>query len=381
MAESVPACRKALDSLASIYLMRVVEGKEKLDHPGLALDRTISCLGDNSTAVRLAHQAAANSPASAAYRKAFDRWRSAHQRRGSRLLTLTLATPLAIGLGNESPSEIGITLQRTYGMPVVPGSAIKGLCRRVANQLNTEGKIGDDQVKALFGGTGAASHFVFWDAWYDPGTAEGRPIHRDVITVHHPGYYNNRGAGTWPTDFDDPIPNPFLVVRPGAGFLFALDAPSPEWADFALELLQWGLREWGAGAKTSSGYGRFGDLRRCVVNAGPAEAQRGTDGGTDAASAGEIKPIEQKGPQRTAEEWPGVMVRRDPGTRELTAPKGTRIARASGTHADELLKELPEWARASLLDKKKKKVAADITVEALGRDIRIVQIDPKGGAA
>jgi CRISPR type III-B/RAMP module RAMP protein Cmr6 len=73
--------------------------------------------------------------------------------------------------------------------------------------------------------------------------------------VHHPDYYRNRGQGVWPTDFDDPIPMPFLVVKPGAKFLLAIDAPSKDWGAFVIELLKWSLRNLGVGGKTSSGYG------------------------------------------------------------------------------------------------------------------------------
>lgn len=36
---------------------------------------------------------------------------------------------LAIGLGNAGPLETGITLHRLYGIPYLPGTAIKGVCR------------------------------------------------------------------------------------------------------------------------------------------------------------------------------------------------------------------------------------------------------------
>lgn len=238
------------------------------DHPGLALQR---CLVEHADAeqkrrgqrpeVELLRKAA-GSPASDAYRRAFARWKGiAEARPGCCAFPGTLAGPLAVGLGNASPLEIGLTLHHTYGMPLVPGSALKGLCRRAAIRLQAQGELSAAQFAVLFGddraGTRAASHLVFWDAWYDPGSVDGRPLKRDVITVHHPEYYARRGAGAWPADFDDPTPVPFLVARPGARFLFALDAPGPGWGEFAERLLRHGLEELGAGGKTNSGYGQL----------------------------------------------------------------------------------------------------------------------------
>jgi CRISPR-associated protein Cmr6 len=140
--------------------------------------------------------------------------------------------PIAIGLGNASPLEVGIRLHHTYGMPLLPASALKGLCRRVARLLRHDSKLSDEAIDALFGFSrdtqAAAGAVVFYDAWYDPSSVDGAPFHRDVITVHHPAYYGD--GKTPPTDFDDPTPVPFLVIKPGAQFLCVLDAPDPAWA-------------------------------------------------------------------------------------------------------------------------------------------------------
>jgi CRISPR-associated protein Cmr6 len=249
------ACRRELE---------VIAGQDgPFSHPGLGLHRYL--LGHATAAekregrrpeIRLLRRAAA-SEASPAYRAAFQRWRTAQEGRGALLFAGEAAAPLAIGLGNESPLEIGLTTHHTYGMPVIPGAALKGLARRGAQRLLQQERLVPEQFLALFGNTASASHFVFWDAWYDPESPGGRPFKRDVITVHHPDYYSRRGAGTWPTDFDDPNPVPFLVVRPGARFLFAVDAPSSEWSDFGERLLRWSLEELGVGGKTNAGYGVF----------------------------------------------------------------------------------------------------------------------------
>jgi len=205
-------------------------------------------------------ESARQSEASDAYCAAFSRWKSLVGKNGYLTLEAVTAGSLAVGLGNESPLEVGLTIHHTYGMPVIPGSAVKGLCRRVAALLLAEKKIEQEQFDALFGKPEAAGCFVFHDAWYDPDTVDGKPgkpFHRDVVTVHHPKYYSSRGQDAWPTDFDDPIPVPFLVVRPGARFLFAVECPSPAWKEFVEEALKHGLEKMGIGAKTNAGYGRF----------------------------------------------------------------------------------------------------------------------------
>ncbi|MBI5445322.1 MAG: hypothetical protein HY900_29435, partial [Deltaproteobacteria bacterium] len=40
-----------------------------------------------------------------------------------------VAWRLTVGLGNEHPLENGVTLHRLYGVPFLPGSAIKGVTR------------------------------------------------------------------------------------------------------------------------------------------------------------------------------------------------------------------------------------------------------------
>ena len=151
-----------------------------------------------------------------------------------------------------SPTAIGITLHHTYGVPYLPGSALKGLARRAAADF----ELTDKQVAVIFGEGGddaSAGYVTFWDGWLDPD-ATG-PLKPDVITVHHPKYYATQG-GTPPTDFDDPTPLPFLSVAPGVRFHIAVSAPdAPEWLPKAVEILAHGLSTLGIGAKTAVGYG------------------------------------------------------------------------------------------------------------------------------
>lgn len=195
-----------------------------------------------------------------AYPGFFRRWKEALTAMGAVWLEATTSTPLAIGLGNASPLEVGLTLHHTYGIPYLPGSALKGLLRRVSARAGLS-----EQERAVLLGAGpdplrglpeSAAHLVFWDGLLDPGSH--KPLQLDVITPHHPAYYQTRGT-TWPTDFDDPVPIPFLSVKPGSTFWVPITYPEGGvgWANLAARLLEWGLTHLGLGAKTHSGYGYF----------------------------------------------------------------------------------------------------------------------------
>jgi CRISPR-associated protein Cmr6 len=236
-------------------------------HPGLVLQRYLAGHADKREKQEGRRpetellKAVAGLEAPPAYLTALKRWQHHLEGLGATCFPGTLATPLAVGLGNESPLENGLTVQHTYGMPVIPGSALKGLARRAATQGM---ELQEEQRLVLFGEAPepgkeprvGAGFITWWDAWYLPDSAGGRPFKQDVVTVHHPEYYGGRGTGAWPTDFDDPNPVSFLAVKPGARFLFALSGPE-EWVRAARRLLCWGLENLGAGAKTNSGYGYF----------------------------------------------------------------------------------------------------------------------------
>jgi len=209
------------------------------------------------------------SPASEVYKAAFRRYKAVLPTEVQ--IRLTLGGPMAVGLGMSSPIEVGLTTLHTYGMPYIPGSAIKGVCRDVAEELaklprEEAGHVSAEQFLDLIGDQKSAGLCVFYDAWYVPDSVGGKPFHRDVVTVHHPDYYRQKNDA-WPTDFDDPNPVPFIVVKPGAKFLFAVKPPAPEWADFVRNLLIHALTTHGVGGKTNAGYGWFEDPSRSRTNA------------------------------------------------------------------------------------------------------------------
>ena len=223
-------------------------------HAGLALDVLLKAQGDAAAKSELLDTIAEKCGSNDVYKVAFDRWKSSLVERGATLVPVTTTSPLVIGLGNAAPLEVGLSLHRTYGMPFLPGSALKGLCRRMAKRA----RLSEGECRYLLGTTSYASGITFWDAWMAPGSRH--PFMRDVITVHHPDYYNSQGKNSFPTDFDDPTPIAFLCVKPNTKFWLALSKPKlwdDQWLTVALQLLRVGLESEGLGAKTNAGYGRF----------------------------------------------------------------------------------------------------------------------------
>jgi CRISPR-associated protein Cmr6 len=164
---------------------------------------------------------------------------------------------LSIGLGGKGVIETAITLHRTYGVPYIPGSALKGLTASYArNRIGGEWALGTTAYNVVFGKTEEAGYLTFHDALYVPGSANGQPLRPDVITVHHPDYYQNKKDAA-PADWDDPNPVPFLSAT--GQYLVALSAipGCEEWLKRTWEILKLALEQEGIGAKTSSGYGRM----------------------------------------------------------------------------------------------------------------------------
>ena len=112
---------------------------------------------------------------------------------------------LAVGLGNGANAhEIGLALHGTYGWPVIPGSALKGLA---AAWAASSGGIDADVIRRVLGTprrddvrapavdpAGAARGDVrFLDA-----IPAGQPVtvEADVLTPHVKPYYDGAAAGT-----------------------------------------------------------------------------------------------------------------------------------------------------------------------------------------
>jgi CRISPR-associated protein Cmr6 len=222
---------------------------------------------------------------SADYHLAYERWRRSFAAVETTMREVVATSRILVGHGNPSGSDVGLTVHRSWGVPVLPGSSLKGLVAQYTDavyggteeparrawrgptwsgrRITKEGAPGE-AFAGLFGSPAVDGDedsarrglVEFHDALYVPGSALGdRPFARDVLTVHQKPYYDGKGKD-WPNDWSSPNPVAFMTVRPGTKFLLALTGPG-NWADQALRLLLEALAQWGVGGKTSAGYGRL----------------------------------------------------------------------------------------------------------------------------
>ncbi|GJL72546.1 MAG: hypothetical protein NMNS01_17450 [Nitrosomonas sp.] len=203
------------------------------------------------------------------YESAFCRWKDYLDQTNCKNWKGEVDGRLYLGLGEANPLESSVTLHHTYGVPFIPGSAIKGvlhhaLLRHYAKSYDKTKKkfILEDKalniINVLFGrdpdttnphDIGDAGYVSFNDAWWIPGNL--KPLAKEIVTVHHQEYYANKQPAT---DFDSPNPNQHVAIQ--GEFLFSVQGESC-WSDFAIILLQQTLQNTGIGAKISSGYGFF----------------------------------------------------------------------------------------------------------------------------
>src|SRR5947209_5715481 len=163
------------------------------------------------------------------YKTFYNRWEKALATDidGAITRVATVKGRMIVGLGDESVLETSIMLHRTYGVPYIPGSALKGLAESYAHQriADPAWNKGGDAYKVVFGNTDNAGYITFLDALYIPDTGRPKskqPLYPDVITVHHKEYY--QGKDNAPADWDSPTPIPFLSAT--GNYLIALAAPA-----------------------------------------------------------------------------------------------------------------------------------------------------------
>jgi CRISPR-associated protein Cmr6 len=185
------------------------------------------------------------------YPKAFDRWKklweSAQKSETASQRELSFMHRALINLAQPSLWESSTSFNPTYGTPVIPGSACKGLARHFAkNQLD----IGDAHFNGLFESNDPSKKVQFMDAWWVPNSAPGthkdRSWVREIVTPHHPDFMNTQGQKP-ATPFDSPKPSPQIAMH--GRFLFVVQGPKL-WADYALNILQVALETEGIGART-----------------------------------------------------------------------------------------------------------------------------------
>jgi CRISPR-associated protein Cmr6 len=258
----IKACREALKK----------PNRNNAAHAGLLLNRYLCFPAEkDSDAFRndrtSLHKAAKKAAVSGKllYQLAFDTWEKAFTGTGVRkkLFKTQAGTRLIVGLGGHHVLETGLTLHHTYGTPVIPGTALKGLaahyCHKVWGEADAGFKMERKFFNVLFGTQDEGGLIEFHDAWIHPDYLTGC-LREDVMTPHHTKYYMaDESELSPPSDFDDPVTVPFLSVA--GSFLVVLSKRmqdlTDKYLDAAFQLVKEALAEWGIGGKTSSGYGRM----------------------------------------------------------------------------------------------------------------------------
>jgi len=222
--------------------------------------KDIGATGNNATTIEAVTK---NVKIPAEYKRHYERWVRELKNKENEKLVLTAKAEvqgrMVVGLGAESILETAITLHRTYGVPFIPGSALKGLASAAAHRFlaNDEWRkkpkthMQGPTHEIIFGNTNTAGFVTFHDALLVP-EGDQMPLDLDVMTVHHRDYYGNGKSP--PADWDSPNPVSFVTAR--GTYLIALEGPE-EWTRAALDILAVALQEDGIGAKTAAGYGRL----------------------------------------------------------------------------------------------------------------------------
>ncbi len=225
--------------------------KQATTHAGLWLDKFIreQSREDIGSRRELIEQAS-SIPIPKSYARWFEQWQQSLLDYGAVCRVAETRGRMVLGLGQESVLETSVTVHHTYGVPYIPGSALKGLAASFTRQhLGDEWQMESDAYQILFGNTETAGYVTFFDAMPQPNSVH---LHPDVLTVHHRDYY--RDGSEPPADWDSPNPVPFPSAT--GKFLLALRGPE-EWVETAFTTLEHALRIFGIGAKTSSGYGKL----------------------------------------------------------------------------------------------------------------------------
>ena len=228
------------------------------DNVGLALSKNVPTLVGKDYA-EFVRSVLARARPHADYEAWFRRW----QRRTPpdptlrRVLRLRAEAPVLLGMGEPVPGENGLTHHFAYGVPMLPGSSLKGVVRAwCASRFPQDHPwgLGGDSFSYLFGkeasaGDGGEAGAVdFFDALPE------RPSWvAEILTPHHADYYKGRGDPP-PQGLEGPNPVTFLGAT--GVWRLVLEGP-PAWLDATTGLLERALLDLGLGAKTRAGYGRL----------------------------------------------------------------------------------------------------------------------------
>jgi len=182
---------------------------------------------------------------------------------------------MVIGLGSESVYETSITLHHIYGIPYIPGSAIKGVIRSyiITEEFESNEEKALEEDKGFCDIFGCPKKSIYDESrqgkiiFFDSFPRSNPQIEPDVLNPHYSPYYSDSSNKVPPADYHNPVPIPFLTVK-NTEFEFIVginkkDNRTIQEGKFlgniplevAYKSIKEALCEHGIGAKTSVGYG------------------------------------------------------------------------------------------------------------------------------
>lgn len=171
---------------------------------------------------------------------------------------------IVVGYGGTTTYNNDMTFHHTYGIPYIPGQAIKGVFTNyilsnnqdnkyndLINALGDEGKDINDEINSDNVENVRKSSIIFFDSF----PKEGYKIVQDVTCCHHMNYYSQ--GKEFPLDSDDTNVIKFLAVEGTFNIRVGIDRAicNKEFNEKFAEALKDALYYIGVGGKTAVGYG------------------------------------------------------------------------------------------------------------------------------
>ncbi|HSV50093.1 MAG TPA: type III-B CRISPR module RAMP protein Cmr6, partial [Candidatus Acidoferrales bacterium] len=155
--------------------------KTTTTNAGLWLDKFIREQSREDTLTRNQHvREVAEISHSDAYKHWYARWQQTLQQYDAECREAEVKGRMVIGLGGGGVLETSVTLHRIYGVPYIPGSALKGLAASFVRQhLGEEWQQDNIAFRVVFGDTQTAGCVTFFDALPVPNSGK---LHPDIIT-------------------------------------------------------------------------------------------------------------------------------------------------------------------------------------------------------
>lgn len=181
------------------------------------------------------------------------------------IITARLKSDLTTGLTAGTAMKTGLTFHYTYGVPIIPGSSVKGACRNAVEESDNKKLIEDiygtsvEHAKHKTANGLAGGNVIFLDAL--PVPDKNNHLRMDVMTPHHTNYYEQRKNYKDAPDVENPVPVHFITVPEGTEFMFGFISKSPDLFKGVEKHFEAACFA-GFGAKTTSGYGWF-QVKEC----------------------------------------------------------------------------------------------------------------------